>query len=143
MAMHAWHIMKEKISVRPDTTAQDVALRLISSGLPALPVVNDDQDVLGMATEHAVLNAIRQGLDLERVTASGIMIKAPITADIDTSPDELIRMILQHNCCAVITIVKEGKYAGVVSRNMLMDIYTSPHYSRFAQKDRKGPFVCL
>jgi predicted transcriptional regulator len=143
MAMHAWHIMKEKISVGPDTSAQDVALKLISSGLPALPVVNDDQEVLGMATEHAVLNAIRQGLDPEKVTASSIMIKAPITADINTSPDELMELILKHNCCAVITILNNNKYAGVVSRNMLMDIYTSPHYFRFAQKDRKGPFVCL
>jgi predicted transcriptional regulator len=143
MAMHAWHIMKEKISVAPETTAQDVAHKLISSGLPALPVVNDNHEVLGMATEHAVLASIRQGLDLEKVTASAIMVKTPILADINTSPDDLIQMILKHNCCAVIAIVHNGKYAGLVSRNMLLDIYTSPHYTRFAQKDRKGPFVCL
>ena len=143
MALQAWHIMKEKISVEPETSAQDVALRLIAAGMPALPVVNDEHEVLGMATEHAVLNAIQQGLDLEKVPASSIMVKTPIIADINTSPDELARLILKHNCCAVITIVKDGKYVGVVSRSLLLDIFTSPHYSRFASKERKGPFVCL
>ena len=101
------------------------------------------QEVLGLATEHAILGAIRQGLDLEQLTAATLMVKAPLIADISTSPEELIQMMLKNNCCSVVTIVNNGKYAGVVSRHMLMDIYTSPHYARFAQKDRKAPFVCL
>jgi predicted transcriptional regulator len=143
MAIQAWHIMREKISVGPDTPVQEVTHKIISSGLPAIPVVSETLEVLGMASEHAVLGAIRQGLDLERITAASIMVKTPITAEITTSPDELIQMMLANNCCSVITIVNNGKYAGVVSRHMLMDVFTSPHYSRFAQKDRKGPFVCL
>ena len=143
MAIQAWHIMKEKISVTPETAAQDVALKMISSGLPAIPVVNDRQEVLGLATEHAILGAIRQGLDLEQLTAAILAVKAPLTSDISTSPDDLIRMMLQNNCCSVVVIVNNGKYAGVVSRHMLMDIHTSPYYARFAQKDRKSPFVCL
>jgi hypothetical protein len=71
------------------------------------------------------------------------MVKTPITADINTSPEELIQMLLVNNCCAVVTILNHGKYAGVVSRHLLMDVFTSPYYSRFAQKERKGPFVCV
>ncbi len=71
------------------------------------------------------------------------MVKAPLVADISTSPEELIQMMLNNNCCSVVLIVNNGKYAGVVTRHMLMDIYTSPHYARFAQKDREAPFVCL
>jgi predicted transcriptional regulator len=143
MAIQAWHIMREKFSVRPDTSAQEVAHKIISSGLPAIPVVNESLEVLGMATEHAILGAIEQGLDPEHVTAASIMVKTPITADITTSPDDLIRMMQANNCCSVITIMNNGKYAGIVSRHMLMDIYTSPNFPRFAQKDRKGPFLCL
>jgi predicted transcriptional regulator len=143
MTIQAWHIMKEKISVTPETTAQDIALKMISSGLPAIPVVNNDQEVLGLATEQAVLSAIQQGLDLEQFTAAALAVKAPLTADISTSPEELIQMMVKHNCCSVVVIMNNGKYAGVVSRHMLMDIHTSPYYARFAQKDRKAPFVCL
>ena len=54
MAMQAWHIMREKISVGPDTPVQEVAHKIISSGLPAIPVVSETLEVLGMASEHAV-----------------------------------------------------------------------------------------
>ena len=143
MAIQAWHIMREKISVGPDTSAQEVAHKLISSALPAIPVVSKTQEVIGMATEHAVLGAIQGGLDLAHITAGSILIKTPLTAEITTSPDELIQMMQANNCCSVITIVKNGKYAGVVSRHMLMDIYTSPNFPRYAQKKNKGPFVCV
>jgi CBS domain-containing protein len=143
MAIQAWHIMKEKISVTPETAAQDVALKMISSGLAAIPVVNDNQEVVGIATENAILGAIRQGLDLEQLTAAILAVKPPLTADISTSPEDLIQMMLLNNCCSVVVIVNNGKYAGVVTRHMLMDIHTSPYYARFAQKDRKAPFVCL
>jgi CBS domain-containing protein len=96
-----------------------------------------------VVTEHAILGAIRQGLDLERTTAASIMIKTPITADVTSSPDDLIHMMMVHNCCSVITITNKGKYAGAVSRHMLIDVYTSPRYARFAQDDSKSPFVCL
>jgi len=43
----------------------------------------------------------------------------------------------------VVAVVKDGKYVGVISRHMMMDIFTSPNYSRFASKDRKAPFACL
>lgn len=143
MAIQAWHIMKEKISVGPDTTVRESMLKMISSGLAAIPVVNDSQELLGLAAEHAVLGAIRQGLDPEQLKTSFIMIKPPLTADAGTGAGDLIEAMTANSCCSVITITRNGKYAGVVSRRMLMDIYTSPHYARFAQKDRKAPFVCL
>jgi predicted transcriptional regulator len=143
MAIGAWHIMREKTSVRPDTTAQEIAHKIISSGLPGLPVVSDTMEVLGMVTEHHILGAIGEGLDLEKIPAADLMMTSPVTADMHTSPDDLIRMMLVNNCCAVLPIVNNKKYVGVVSRHMLMEVYTSPHYSRFAQKDRKGPFLCL
>ncbi len=143
MAICAWHIMKEKISVGPDAPALEVSNRITSSGLPGIPVVSDSQELLGMVNELHILEAIQNGVDLETITASHLMVKPPLVADANTTPEELIGMQLANRCCAVIPIVRSGKYAGLVSRHMLMDVFTSPHYSRFAQKDRKGPFVCL
>ena len=134
--------MKEKISISPAATGQEIALKMISSGVAALPVLNGAQEVLGIATEQAILGAVHQGVDLEQITAATLLVKAPLIADISTTPGELIQMMLNNNCCSVVLIVNNGKYAGVVTRHMLMDIYTSPHYARFAQKDRKAPFVC-
>ncbi len=141
MGISAWHIMREKISVGPDTTAREVAMKIISSGLAAMPVVDDSQAILGVVSENAILDAIREKKDLECIPASSIMVPAPIIVDAGTSVDELINQLLK-SCCSVVTVVKDKKYVGVVSRHMLMDIFTSPHYSRFAAKERKAPFAC-
>ncbi len=142
MGITAWHLMKEKISVGPNATARDVAMKLISSGLAAMPVVNENQELEGVVSENAILDAIRGKLDLDAIAASTITVQAPIVADAGTSPEDLVALLLK-SCCSVVTVVKEGKYVGVVSRHMLMDIFTSPNYDRFASKDRKTPFQCL
>lgn len=142
MSINAWHIMREKVSVAPDASAQETAMKLISSGLAAVPVVDGDHNVLGVVTEIGVLGAIRAGKDLARVPATAVMVPPPIIVDAATPTEELVRLLME-NCCSVVTVVRDGKYAGVVSRHMLMDIFTSPHYSRFASKERKAPFVCL
>ena len=133
--------MKEKISVGPDTTVREVAMKIISSGLAAMPVVGNNHEVLGVVSENAILDAIRNEQDLEGIPASSLMVPAPIIADAGTPTDELINLLLK-SCCSVVTVVKDNKYVGVVSRHMLMDIFTSPHYTRFAAKDRKAPFAC-
>jgi len=141
MGINAWHIMREKISVGPKTPAREVAMKIISSGLAAMPVVGEAHEVLGVVSENAILDAIREGRDLEGIPASTIMVAAPIIADAGASTEELINLLLT-SCCSVVTVVKDKKYVGVVSRHMLMDIFTSPHYSRYASKDRKVPFSC-
>jgi CBS domain-containing protein len=134
--------MKEKISVDPDTTAQDVAMKIISSGLAAMPVVGADRKVLGVVSENAILDAIREDRDLCTIPASAIMVPAPIIADAATPTKELINLLLK-SCCSVIAVVKDEKYVGVISRHMMIDIFTSPNFARFASKDRKTPFQCL
>ena len=141
MGINAWHVMREKISVGPDTTALEVAMKIISSGLAAMPVVDGAREILGVVSENAILDAIREERDLEGIPASTIMVPAPIVVEADTATTELISLLLK-SCCSIVLVVKDNKYVGVVSRHMLMDIFTSPHYARFAAKDRKAPFSC-
>jgi len=141
MAIEAWHIMKEKISIGPDTTAREAAMKIISSGLAAMPVVNSDQEILGVVSENAILDAIREDRDLEGIAATAIMVPAPIIAEANTPIEKLTNLLLT-NCCSVVMVVKDRKYVGVVSRHMLMDIFTSPHYTRFASKERRSTFAC-
>lgn len=142
MGIAAWHIMREKISVAPDTTAREVAMKIISSGLAAMPVVDGDREIQGVVTENAILEAIREERDLDSIQASAIMVAAPIIAEAATPTADIISLLLK-SCCSIVVVVKDGKYVGVISRHMMMDIFTSPNYSRFASKDRKAPFACL
>jgi predicted transcriptional regulator len=141
MGISAWHIMRDKISVGPETTATEVTMKIISSGLAAMPVVNEKQELLGVVSENVILDAIREKKDLDSITAASIIVPAPIVVDTGTSVDELINLLLK-SCCSIVTVVHENRYMGVVSRHMLMDILTSPHYARFTAKERKAPFAC-
>jgi len=142
MGIAAWHIMREKISVAPDTTVREVAMKIISSGLAAMPVVDVDRKLLGIVTENAILDMIREEWDLDSIKALTVMVPAPSIADAATSTHDIISLLLK-SCCSIVAVVKDGKYVGVISRHMMMDIFTSPNYSRFASKDRKAPFACL
>lgn len=141
MEICAWHIMKEKVSVTEDTTAREVAMKLISSGLAAMPVVDKEHKLLGVVSENVILDAIRSKEDLDAIKAASVMVPAPIIVDAATPTDELIGLLLK-SCCSVVTVIKDGKYVGAVSRHMMMDTFTSPHYDRFASKERKAPFAC-
>ncbi len=141
MTMVAWQIMREKLAVGHDAVVKDVAHRIISTAQPGLPVINEQHEVVGIITVFNILGAIREGMDLEQITVARIMTKEPVIADINTSINDLIQMMLLENF-TIVPIVNNGKYVGLVSRHMILDAYLSPHYFRFLNREQKAPFLC-
>jgi CBS domain-containing protein len=119
--------MREKIAIGPNTTIKEAAYRIIATGQPGLPVVNKNSEVIGILTEFNILGAIKEGMDLDTTTAERLMAKEPTVAEVNTSVSDLIQMMLLENF-TIVPIVHNKKYAGIVSRNMIMDAYLSPEY---------------
>jgi IMP dehydrogenase len=140
MAIRAKHIMSSRISVTTDTTVREAAHKMISYGLPGLPVVNDAMEVLGVITEFNILGAVREGMNTGEITAARIMTKNPTTADVNTTTDDLIQMMLLNNF-TVVPIVNNGKLAGVVSRFSIMDSLVAPDYSIFSARELRESLV--
>lgn len=140
MAIRAKHIMSGKISVGANTTVKEVAHKMITYGLPGMPVVNESMEVIGVVTEFNVLGAVREGMDLGKITASRIMTQNPATAEVNTSTDDLIQTMLLNNY-TMLPILNNQKYAGVVSRFSIMDALVSPDYSVFSAKELKESLV--
>lgn len=141
MALRAKQIMSERISVGPDTTVKEAARKMMSYGQPGLPVVNDNMEVVGVITEYNVLGAIREGMKLNTIPAARIMTTEPTTADIDTSSEDLIQMMLMNNF-TFIPIVNKNKYVGMVSRHSIMDACVSPDYNAFSYCEQKDLCAC-
>ncbi len=131
MALRARDIMRKKVAVETGTSIKEAAHKMISTGLPGLPVVNDKQDVVGVITEFNVLGAVREGLDLEKTLVKRVMTADPVTADANASCFELIQTMLLNNY-TVVPVVINGKCAGVVSRLSVMDAHLAPRYSSIA-----------
>jgi len=140
MAIRAKHIMSGKISVGANTTVKEVAHKMITYGLPGMPVVNESMEVIGVVTEFNVLGAVREGMDLGKITASRLMTQNPATAEVNTSTDDLIQTMLLNNY-TMLPILNNQKYAGVVSRFSIMDALVSPDYSVFSAKELKESLV--
>ena len=140
MALRAQDLMRKKVAVGTETTVKEAAHKMIATGLPGLPVVNEHMEVVGVVTEFNVLGAIREGMDLEKTSVGRLMTKQPATADIDTDCRDLIQMMLLDNY-TIIPIVNNGKCAGVVSRLAVMDANLSARYSSITNRQQREALV--
>jgi len=123
----------KRASVRSDTTGKEIAFKLMSTGLPGLPVINDDTEVIGIVTAFDLLGALREGMNLEEFNAARIMSKEPITAGIETRAEDLIEMMLENNF-TMLPIIKDKRLVGIVDRTSLMEAYIEPALKRYVKE---------
>ena len=125
-----------KFGVERHTTGREVANKLITCNLPGLPILsNKHSEVVGIVTEFNILGALREGMDADKFTAERVMTGGPITADINTSAEELIEIMLENNF-TMIPITKNNKFAGVVDRGSLLEFFMSPVFERYGYKEK-------
>ena len=132
--IRAKYIMCKKSAVTKGTTGKEVVFKLMATGCPGLPVVNEGSEVVGVVTMCDILKAANGRDDaMNTITAEKVMSKVPITADPDTSLEDLRTMMVEHNY-SVIPIVKGKKLLGTVSGREIVETYVEPHlYSVFEE----------
>jgi CBS domain-containing protein len=123
-------LMHKRASVNHEATGKEIAYKLLTTGLPGLPVVNENMEISGIITAFDLLGNIREGKEMDKITAGQIMSKKPITAGIETTVEELIEIMLENNF-TMIPIVKDNKIAGIVDRRSLLEAYVEPSLQRY------------
>jgi len=72
--MKARDVMNKRVTAAtPRAIGRDLAQQLLSGMYSGLPVVDAHDTVIGVVTEFDLLNAIREGRDLQTVKAEEIM----------------------------------------------------------------------
>jgi CBS domain-containing protein len=132
--IRAKYIMCKRTAVLKNTTGREVVYKMMASGCPGIPVVNEQAEVIGMVSMCDILKAAREkGAEIDTITAEQLMSTKPITADRDASLDDLARMMVDNNYSAI-PIVKGKKLVGIVSAREIVDTYVEPHlYSTFEE----------
>lgn len=132
--IRAKYIMCERTAVKDDMPGKEVVFKLMATGCPGLPVINDQQEVVGVVTMCDILKAAKeQGAGMNDVTAAKVMSKVPVMADPETPVEELSKMMVENNY-SVIPIVKGKKLLGIVSGREIVDTYVEPHlYASFEE----------
>lgn len=137
------------ITTTPDASIQEVAQSLLANRISALPIVDDEDKLLGIVSEGDLLHRAEAGTEArgswwlqafrssESLAAefvkshsrkvSDIMTQDVITVGPDT-PVEEIAGLLERKHIKRVPVVSNGKVVGIVSRANLLQAVANPHH---------------
>ena len=118
---------KPVFSASKETPIKDITFELFYGFFSGMPIADSNGKVIGIVTEIDILNQIRDGKDLEKLTAGDIMTKNPITVDVNTPITDVINIMIEKNVIRL-PVTKAGHLAGVIARRDILRYYFQPGY---------------
>ncbi len=131
--IRAKYIMCKRTAVKENESGKEVVFKMMGTGCPGLPVVNEQMEVVGILTAFDVLKAIRNGVEIDAITVGKVMSKAPLSADVNTPLEMLIDMLIDNNY-TIIPVTNKNKLVGIVSRAEILQAYAEPHMYQFFEE---------
>ncbi len=145
--MQAADIMTvDVIAAAPNMTVREVAKIMIDRGVSALPVINEDAQIVGIISEGDLIRRAETGTEIKAswwldlltsaqtlqerflkshgMNVSDVMTHDPITVAPDTPIAEIATTLEQHRIKRV-PVVADGKVIGIVSRANLLHALAS------------------
>ena len=105
-----------------NTTVQEISAKLFAGEFNGLPIVDDNNLVVGIVTAIDVLKAIQKGKALYKFRAKDIMTPKPAVVKKDTSIDKIIDIMIEKGIIMVPVVEDHtNKILGIVTR---LDIIT-------------------
>jgi CBS domain-containing protein len=114
-------------SARKDTPVKEIAFEIFYGFFSGMPVTDSDGTVLGVVTEIDLLKQIREGKDLEKLTADEIMTRVPITIDINTSLNDVLNIMIEKNVIRI-PVTAKGHLVGIIARRDILRYYLQPGF---------------
>ena len=137
----------EVVTVSPDTTVSEIAALLLKNGISAVPVVDDNNGVLGIVSEGDLMHRPESDTERRRRSwwlelwaghqdraeaftksrgqrARDVMTRSVTTVAEDTSVADIAEL-LEENHIKRVPVIRDGRLVGIVSRaNLLRGLAT-------------------
>ncbi|HLQ28356.1 MAG TPA: CBS domain-containing protein [Ktedonobacteraceae bacterium] len=121
--MIARDIMTSKVcTIQPDASAQEAAQLLYQNRISGLPVVNADNQIIGIITEADIISKV----DKEGLRVADIMSHEIISVSEETPVGE-IAMLLTERKIKRVPVVQDDKLVGIVSRADIVHAVAQGH----------------
>jgi len=134
--MKAFDLMTTNVvATRESTTGTEISTRLLIGEFNGVPVIDNNIRVIGIVTAADILRAVRQGKNLDTVSATDIMTRNPVVVKRDTEIDEIIDIMLQRVIVLVPVVDDDKKLIGVVAR---LDILREKLNEKFVTIGERG-----
>jgi CBS domain-containing protein len=132
-SLKAKDIMEQPvIAATPQASLRDVATQLVSNEFSGMPVAAPDGRVVGVITESDIIRALIQGKKLENLTAADVMSRPPITVDVDTPLENVMKSLEDHRIVRV-PVTSENMLIGVISRRDVIRAILEPEFMAFGE----------
>jgi CBS domain-containing protein len=126
--MKARDVMNKRVTAAtPQAIGRDLAQQLLSGMYSGLPVVDANAVVIGVVTEFDLLNAIREGRDLQTVKAEEIMRRPAVCVEEDDPLESIIAKMTLHHIIRV-PVIRNGKLVGIIARADILSRMIEPEF---------------
>ncbi len=116
-------IMEKQVqSAEKDTTAEMIASYMMD-GFGSVPIVDENNKLVGIVSEFDLLAALRKGKKLQNVAAGEILTPNPISVTQDTDVVTLMDVLQNNHLIRVPVLDKVGNLIGIVARRDLLRGY--------------------
>ena len=126
--IEAKDIMYPRVSLPAKTGGHEVVQKLMCP-YPGLPVINENQEVIGIVSEYDVLNALKEGRTISEFSAESIMscghaehgvCSSPVTVQANT-PIEKIADLMFALSFTVLPVVNGKCLIGLITRKSVIN----------------------
>jgi len=118
------------IAATPLASLRDVATQLVSNGFSGMPVAASDGRVIGVITESDIVRTLFEGKRLENLTAGEVMTGPPITVDVQTEIEQVMKS-LEDNRIVRVPVTDQDKLVGIISRRDVIRAVLEPEFIAF------------
>jgi len=116
-------IMEKQVqSAEKDTKAEMIASYMME-GFGSVPIVDENNKLVGIVSEFDLLAALRKGKKLQDVAAGEILTANPVSVTKDTDIVTLMDVLQNNHLIRVPVLDNVGKLIGIVARRDLLRGY--------------------
>lgn len=101
------------------TDASTIAHMMTHRNFGSLPVVQEDNALIGIVTEYDLLQAMLDGRDLRNILATEIMSTHPVTVTEDQTLAQIANLF-QDRYLTRVPVVRNNKLVGILARRDLL-----------------------
>jgi CBS domain-containing protein len=123
-------MQKPVIAATSRASLRDVAIQLVTNEFSGMPVAAPDGRIVGVITEADIVRALVAGKRLENLTATDVMTGPPITVDVDTSIEDVMKRLQENNIVRV-PVTAEHTLVGIISRRDVIRAVLEPEFMAF------------
>ena len=116
-------VMEKQVQAAHLKTKGDVIASLMIEGFGAVPVVDAEDRLLGIVSEHDLLGALDDGKKLGAVTASDIMTCNPYSIHPEAMIPTLIHVLRASDLIRVPVVDAKDKLVGIIARRDVLRAY--------------------